>query len=94
MQRWFEKHVGVVLTRKMEHSVQTSVQSFYHSCWGDYCDLLHRKKLDLSSRLRDEYNTNLKGIKAKINEIRSTNSSQFSNLSEVNEDESFLDDSV
>ena len=68
---WMDHAIGWKLTPKMVPIVHKSIKQFYHQCWIDYCDLLHRKKQNFSSRLKTIYKITPHEISAKIAEIRS-----------------------
>ena len=92
MEDWFRDKIGISYTKKMEHTVHTSVKLFYHSCWIDYCDILHRKGLNVAARLKDEYNITFKGIPGKIRQIKAFQENQH--IMEINEEPVFDEDDI
>ena len=62
--------LGPILVSKMAPIVHTATKKFYHACWIDYCNSLHRKKFNFSNRLSTAYGIKPSNISSKREEIR------------------------
>ena len=69
MENWFINSLGKNLAQKMAPTVNTSTKKFYHSCWIDYCDSIHRKKFNFSNQLKNAYGIKPHDITSKKEEI-------------------------
>ena len=55
LESWVVENAGEKIKDKMCSVVYKAVTTFYMECWKDYCDLLHRKKLNFASVLKEKY---------------------------------------
>jgi len=61
--RIVDEAVGQERSSRLAKPVGNAIARAYHRLWTGYTDLLADRKLDLDSRLRDEYDTSTRNIR-------------------------------